>query len=120
MWKTGYIVINSENRRNVCLVNSEQHRTTISYARYLMCVKLGYIISSEFEVDHIDEDKTNDDIENLQILTKKENLQKFKETVKRKTILTHGTLSCYRYCKCELCKQAKSNYQSNYYRLKNI
>lgn len=114
LWKTGYIVTNTENRRNVCLVNSEQDRTTISYARYLMCVKLGYILSSEYEVDHIDDDKTNDSIGNLQVLTKKENLQKFKESQKRKTFLTHGTLSCYRYCKCDLCKQAKRIYQVNY------
>ena len=73
LWRNGYLVINPENRRNVCLVNSEQNRTTISYARYLICVKLGYILSSEFEVDHIDDDKTNDDIGNLQVLTSEEN-----------------------------------------------
>ena len=38
-----------------------------------MCVKLGYILSNEFEVEHIDNDKTNDNINNLQVLTKKEN-----------------------------------------------
>jgi len=24
--------------------------------------------------------------------------------------ITHGTVSSYRYCKCELCKKAKSEY----------
>jgi 5-methylcytosine-specific restriction endonuclease McrA len=27
---------------------------------------------------------------------------------------THGTLSSYKYCKCELCKQAKSDYMKKY------
>ncbi len=73
IWKSGYLVTNPENRRNVCLFNSNEDRTTISYARYLMCIKLGYILSDEYEVDHRDDDKTNDDINNLQILTSEQN-----------------------------------------------
>lgn len=72
-WGKGYLVVNPENRRNVILYNSDADRTTISYARYLMCVKLGYILSPEYEVDHKDDDKTNDHIDNLQVLTKEEN-----------------------------------------------
>ena len=75
-WAKGYLVINPENRTNVCLVNSSEDRTTISYARYLMCVKLGYYLNSALEVDHIDEDKTNDSIDNLQVLTKSANIAK--------------------------------------------
>lgn len=114
IWRNGYLVTNPENRRNVCLVNNVGDRTTISYARYLMSIKLGMFISSEFEVDHKDNDKTNDDIDNLQLLTQQQNLQKFKDLQKRKTLLTHGTLSSYRYCKCDLCKQANRLYQLNY------
>lgn len=73
LWSKGYLVVNPENRRNVILYNSDLDRTTISYARYLMCVKIGYILGPEYEVDHKDDDKTNDDINNLQILTKEEN-----------------------------------------------
>ena len=29
---------------------------------------------------------------------------------------THGTLSSYRYCKCALCRKAKSEYTSKYYK----
>lgn len=72
-YRFGYIVVNPENRRNVVLFNSQEDRTTISYAKYLMCVKLGYILTPEFEVDHIDDDKTNDFIDNLQVLTKAQN-----------------------------------------------
>ena len=76
IWRNGYLVTNPENRRNVCLVNNGGDRTTISYARYLMSVKLGMLISSEFEVDHKDNDKTNDDIDNLQLLTQQQNAAK--------------------------------------------
>lgn len=43
-----------------------------------MCVKLGYIIPSDLQVDHIDDDKTNDNVSNLQLLTQTENQQKEK------------------------------------------
>ena len=93
-WNKGYLVVNSENRRNVVLFNFEKDRTTTSYARYLMCVKNGYILSSEFEVDHIDDDKTNDDIGNLQILTQQQNAAK------------HNRLNIIYYkFNCCICKQ---------------
>jgi hypothetical protein len=75
-WSKGYIVVNNQNRRNVVLFNNQSDRTTISYARYLMGVKLGYEVPDHLEVDHKDDDKTNDDINNLQLLTKEENLLK--------------------------------------------
>lgn len=72
-WKKGYLQIHRNGRKNVYLYNSDQDRTTISYARYLMSVHIGMEIPSEYEVDHKDDDKTNDVIENLQILTKEQN-----------------------------------------------
>lgn len=75
-WKYGYLVTNPEGRRNVILYNSHQDRTTISYARYLMSVHLGRFLEEHEHVDHIDGDKTNDTIENLQILTLAENNRK--------------------------------------------
>lgn len=66
-----------ENRNYVVLIpihpNEGLHRTTLSYARYLMSIKLKRFLSSDEQVDHIDNDKTNDSIENLQILTRREN-----------------------------------------------
>lgn len=73
----GYIVTNPENRRNVCLVHKKtKKRTTISYARYLMSVKEKRILERTEEVDHKDGDKTNDEIKNLQILSKADNIRK--------------------------------------------
>lgn len=72
-WSKGYLRVNNENRQIVDLFNSDSDRTTISYARYLMGIKLGYEVPFEYEVDHKDNDKTNDDINNLQLLTSEQN-----------------------------------------------
>jgi predicted RNA-binding Zn-ribbon protein involved in translation (DUF1610 family) len=92
----GYIVVNSQNRRNVCLVHKEtKKRTTVSFARYLMCVKEKRILFKEEQVDHIDGDKTNDVIENLQILTIKENnIKKIKETGKSEKMVELKCPNC--------------------------
>lgn len=69
-----------EGRRYAVLVPIDKtkniKRTTISYARYLMSVKEKRFLNKDEDVDHIDEDKTNDDINNLQILSKKDNIVK--------------------------------------------
>ena len=72
-WKKAYLVTNKEPRRNVILFNSKQDRTTISYARYLMSVRLGRELPVNMLVDHINGDKMDDRIENMQLLTVKEN-----------------------------------------------
>ncbi len=72
-WNKGYLQSHPNNRKYICLFNNDDDRTLISYARYLMGVKLGYEVPSEYEVDHIDNDKTNDDINNLQLLTQEQN-----------------------------------------------
>ncbi len=70
----GYIVTNKEPRKHICLISQlDKKRTTISYARYLMSVKEKRILEKNEVVDHIDNDKSNDVIENLQILSYLEN-----------------------------------------------
>ena len=69
-------------------------RTTSAYARYLMSVKLGRTLTKSEEVDHIDNNKMNDVIDNLQILSKRENTQKKARFHGRKYVL----LKCP-YCK---------------------
>ena len=78
-WKNGYLVTNPENRRNIILYNSHKDRTTLSYARYLMSVHLNRFLTEKEHVDHIDNDKTNDIIENLQLLSQAENNRKQSE-----------------------------------------
>lgn len=110
-WKNGYIVTNPEGRKTVILYNTQIDRSSTQYARYLLSVSLKRYLTEDETVDHIDNNKSNDDPSNLQILTRTENIKK---SAKGITITEHGTLSMYRYCKCDLCKLAKKNYMVNY------
>lgn len=75
-WIHGYINVNSDGRRTVTLYNCSTDRSSTQYARYLMAVHLNRYLTAEEHVDHIDNDKTNDNLDNLQILSLKENNQK--------------------------------------------
>jgi hypothetical protein len=83
LWNGGYLIEGSKSagtgRKMVVLHNNSKDRTTISYARYLWIINNGDI-SSSLEVDHINNDRTDDRLENLQLLTKGENLDKAKRS----------------------------------------
>lgn len=64
------------SHRKIMVLYSLKHRTTMSYARYLMSLKLGRELRADEEVDHIDDDCLNDDIDNLQVLTPEQNQEK--------------------------------------------
>lgn len=78
----GNVVLHSKmGRRMACLYNNRLHmQTTISYAKYLYAVYLWktkkYLIPDDLVVDHINDDKTDDRIENFQLLTVSENTAK--------------------------------------------
>lgn len=55
---------------------SPDHRTSMTYARWLMCQKENRLLEPWEHVDHIDGNRTNDVIENLQILSQPENNRK--------------------------------------------
>jgi hypothetical protein len=75
-WNHGYLLTNREGRQILVLFNDKNIRTTTQYARYLLGVKLGRFLTKNETVDHIDNDKTNNSIDNLQILTISENIRK--------------------------------------------
>ena len=76
-YKKGYLRRSKKDGRGrVDLVKNKKERTTISYARYLMSVEMGRYLDSDEEVDHIDEDCTNDSIENLQVILRKDHYVK--------------------------------------------
>lgn len=82
---TLYIVYHKKEDRTMAqLVKSSTDRTTMSYARYLMCVHLGRILAKDEHVDHINDDKNDDRIENFQILTQEQNREKYAKANPRK------------------------------------
>lgn len=76
IYKSGYLVLNPEGRRTLILYNSHQDRTSTQYARYLVSVRLGRFLNQGEQVDHIDGDKTNDSLDNLQVLSLVDNVRK--------------------------------------------
>ena len=71
-----YKVLHKKQNRMMAVLVSRSHRTTMSFARYKMSVKIGGFIPKQLEVDHKDGDKRNDRISNLQFLTRAENVKK--------------------------------------------
>jgi len=69
-----------EGRMYVTMVHKEtkKHRL-MAYARYIFSSHIGRELCKNESVDHIDENKTNDSIENLQLLTTSENIKKNKK-----------------------------------------
>jgi hypothetical protein len=81
-YKYGYLLVNREDRKMIILYNSDRDRTTISYARYLLSVKLGKELENDYDADHKDENRTNDNLDNIQLLTKTENIKKYQSKMK--------------------------------------
>lgn len=77
LWRKGYLRQSKiDNRRRVDLVNGKYDRTTISYAKYLVCVNRAELLPYGYEVDHIDKDCCNDTLDNLQVLSVDEHKEK--------------------------------------------
>ena len=79
MFDVGYEYFNTfVNRYQVALSRTGSNRlpVTMFRSRYRFCVYLGYVLPSYIHVDHKDEDKLNDDIDNLQELKATDNVKK--------------------------------------------
>lgn len=96
IWREGYLVTNKENRKMILLVGKSDERSTTSYARYLLSVNLCRFLLEEETVDHIDGDKTNDSIDNLQILSREDNIRKSSKKITMVSFI------------CDFCKKSFS------------
>lgn len=109
-----YIATNKEPRRVATLRKSDGSMTSMSYAKYLYTSFYKTDIPKGYEVDHINGDKLDDRIDNLQVISKKYNIQKdhkVKEMVVRicpvcnkeflfpkRNLNTHPNPCCSRKC----------------------
>jgi hypothetical protein len=98
----------NEGRWYVCLVSpfNGKDRHTTSRARYRMAVKLGRKLLKQEQVDHINEDKTDDRVSNLQILSVAEN--------NRKHIIASGKQSKLAQLSCAWCDKAFTMKEAKY------
>ena len=84
---------------------NKQKMERMLYARYLLSVQLRRRLTDTETVDHIDGDKTNDSIENLQLLTTTDHIKKHVD--EKIATREHGTVRMYRAgCRCQACKAA--------------
>ena len=73
-----YIVVNKEPRRVAILRKPNKDTVSISYAKYLYTSHYECDIPNGDQVDHINGDKMDDRIENLQVISSKYNAVKDK------------------------------------------
>lgn len=106
-----------KGRRSVIIVRDDGSRFGMLYSRYLMEQKLGRRLRPDEHVDHIDEDKANDSISNLQILSPVEHAIKSKvgRASPGKGVekgWRHGTWYGWsnKRCTCDACAAAKRAY----------
>lgn len=71
-----YVNINKEPRRVATLRRPDGSMTSMSYAKYLYTSYHKIDIEDGYQVDHINNDKMDDRIENLQILSAGDNTRK--------------------------------------------
>jgi hypothetical protein len=100
-----------DNRKFIVEVNDGKYRTKM-YAVYLLEQKLGRELSHGESVDHINDDHTDDSIENLQVLPIGDNVRKSHPKAAR----IHGTITMATHgkCKCDECKAVKNQVHRDY------
>lgn len=81
-----------DNRKHFVVFYSDGTRGSKSYSKWLLEQKIGRLLEQWETTDHIDEDKTNDDLDNLQILSRENNVKKYQEL--------HPAEFYYFFCPC--------------------
>lgn len=73
---TVYIAVNKEPRRVATLRTRDGKMTSMSYAKYLYTSHYKCQVNEGCQVDHINGDRMDDRIENLQVISERYNKQK--------------------------------------------
>jgi hypothetical protein len=76
--KAVYVGINKEPRRVATLIYTNGEKHSMSYAKYVYTSYYECDVAEGDQVDHIDKNKMNDDISNLQVISRKLNTNKSK------------------------------------------
>lgn len=71
-----YVVTNKEPRRMAILLREDGSRKVYSYAKYLYTSHYKTEIPEGYEVDHINNNKLDDRVENFQLLLRADNIRK--------------------------------------------
>lgn len=94
MYRKGYLRTCKDGRKRVDLFNTNKDRTTVSYAKYLLTIKENRLLLPTEEADHIDNDRSNDSLDNLQILEVSEHKKKTKHYGKKHTMVEETCSHC--------------------------
>lgn len=78
--------VRKDGRSHICIVHDNGKKQTKSYPRYLMEIYLNRELLPEETIDHINNDFTDNRIENLQILSLSDNAKKQNQLNPRKQI----------------------------------
>lgn len=82
-------------RWQVCLWSPKTNkRRTLLYSKYLMSIKEGRILGRDEEVDHVDGDRTNDSLDNLEIVTGDENRRRAADRSPGRTMVSLTCPQC--------------------------
>ena len=104
MYKVYQTVRQSDGRKMVTLVHLEtKANRRMTFARYLLATKIGRELTKQEHADHIDGNKTNDSIDNLQILTPQQN--------QIKAVLESGRSQRLLTIVCPECKQTFERFE---------
>lgn len=87
-----------DNRKVVIIQFTNGEKTTKSYARYLLEQHLNRELKPSEDADHINENKTDDRIENLRVISHSENITSFSKNNRTRKYYNFNCPYCGKKC----------------------